>query len=94
MSDRPKTIVDAINEALQAPIAELHAWLIAHERAMHVLIAALDKAGALPIAAAKSEFDAAAASLPEGPLNRQTAELLRRLSKALEPLVQPPVVRH
>ena len=70
----------------------LQVQLLAHENALVALIVALDRSGALPIAAAKAALDAMAGTLPEGPTNEPQREVFRRLSAHLarEAAPRPP----
>jgi hypothetical protein len=72
---------------LMRRFAELQARLIGYEIAITAIIGALDRTGALPLAAAKSAIDAAAAGLAsEPPLTRtEPLAVLRQLSARLEP---------
>jgi hypothetical protein len=79
---------EALVEArLMRRFAELRARLIGYEIALTAIIGALDRSGALPLAAAKSAIDAAAAGLASEPLIISTEPLavLRQLSARLEP---------
>lgn len=80
------SLIDQINQAMQAPIIEIHTRLLGYEAAIAVLIQALDRAGALPIAAARSALDAAADALErQGDPNRPAAAAIRQLSRRLQP---------
>jgi hypothetical protein len=90
LTDGPE---DALTEALNLEIvrsqrrfADLQARLIGYEIAITAIIGALDKSGALPLAAAKSAIDAAADTIAAQHL-KSTGPLtvLRQLSGRLEP---------
>jgi hypothetical protein len=78
---------EALMEArLMRRFAELQARLIGYEIAITAIIGALDRSGALPLTAAKSAIDAAAAGLASEPLlSTEPLAVLRQLSARLEP---------
>ena len=90
MADSPE---EALKEALDLEVtrslrrfAELQARLIGYEIAITAIIGALDRSGALPLAAAKSAIDAAADVIAEEHLtNTAPLTVLRQLSARLEP---------
>lgn len=79
---------------INAPIRELRAQLGGYELALVAIIAALDKSGALPIAAAQQALDAAAADVAATPETLPTRTVLRDLSAHLDRLTTPPDRRH
>ena len=79
-------LVAGLNEILkiymQQAMVEVHTRLLGYEAALAVLIAALDKAGALPIASAKQAIDATAAAYPNDALNAPIRAVLQQPFKA------------
>ena len=64
----------------------LQARMIGYEIAITAILGALDRSGALPLAAAKSAIDAAAAGLASEPLIvTEPLAVLRQLSARLKP---------
>ena len=90
MADSPE---DALKEELNLEVArslrrfaELQARLIGYEIAITAIIGALDRSGALPLAAAKSALDAAADAIAAEHLtSTEPLTVLRQLSARLEP---------
>jgi hypothetical protein len=83
---------EALDEALRREIArslrryaELQARLIGYEIAITALIGALDRAGALPLAAAKTALDAAAVEIGASSHASEPVAVLRQLSERLQP---------
>jgi hypothetical protein len=76
----------AVEARFMRRFAELQARLIGYEIAITAIIGALDRSGALPLAAAKPAIDAAAIGLASEPLiSTEPRAVLRQLSARLEP---------